>query len=83
MGAGAIRAGRAFVELFADDTKLQGTLKRTSASLQKWGAGIGAIGAGIVTAFLPAIKAASDMEETMNKFNVHCVSCLHRTSTSS
>ena len=34
---GAIRAGRAFVELFADDSKLVRGLKRASAKLRAFG----------------------------------------------
>ncbi len=75
--AGAIRAGRAFVELFADDSKLVRGLRRAQKRLQGFGSFLGGIGARLVgtaatlaTPFLGAVKAASDLEETMNKFNV-------------
>lgn len=42
--AGAIRAGAAFVELFADDAKLRTGLARASVSLQQFGNGITALG---------------------------------------
>ena len=59
---GAIRAGRAFVELFADDSQLQRGLKRASAKLKAWGASVGAMGRTMVTygaAVAGAIIAAS------------------------
>jgi hypothetical protein len=37
----AIRAGRAFVELFADDSKLMHGLKRAQAKLMAFGRGTG------------------------------------------
>ena len=40
----AIKAGRAFVELFADDSKLVSGLKRAKARLSAFGAGIGVMG---------------------------------------
>jgi TP901 family phage tail tape measure protein len=48
--SGAIRAGRAFVELFADDSKLQRGLKRASRSLKTWGASAMRIGAAMTAA---------------------------------
>jgi hypothetical protein len=42
--AGAIRAGRAFVELFADDSKLVRGLRAASAKLKAWGRSVTAIG---------------------------------------
>ncbi|MEY3458647.1 MAG: hypothetical protein RL215_1804, partial [Planctomycetota bacterium] len=38
--AQAIRAGRAFVELFADDTKLVRGLRAAERKLQAFGAGV-------------------------------------------
>ncbi len=75
--AQGIRAGRAFVELFADDSKLVRGLKRARKRLRAFGASVRAIGAKMFAAgalvagpLSLAVKAASDMEETMNKFNV-------------
>ena len=42
--AKGIRAGRAFVELFADDSKLVRGLRRASAKLQAFGASVRDIG---------------------------------------
>ena len=39
-----IRAGRAFVELFADDSKLVAGLRRASARLKAFGAALSGIG---------------------------------------
>ena len=75
--AQGIRAGRAFVELFADDSKLVRGLKAAQRRLRAFGASVRAMGAKMLAvgslvagplAF--SVKAASDMEETMNKFNV-------------
>ncbi len=72
-----IRAGRAFVEVFADDSKLVRGLKAARRRLQAFGASVRAIGAKMFAAgalvagpLSLAVNAASDMEETMNKFNV-------------
>jgi TP901 family phage tail tape measure protein len=69
MGGGAIRAGRAFVELFVDDSKMQGTLKRTSANMRKWGAAIGAIGAGITGVFLKAADSFAKAGDRLDKMS--------------
>jgi len=45
-----IRAGRAFVELFADDSRLVRGLKRASARLRSWGRSITSMGARIAAA---------------------------------
>ena len=75
--ASGIRAGRAFVELFADDSKLVRGLNAARKRLQAFGASARAIGTKLLTAgslvaapLSFAVKAGSDMEETMNKFNV-------------
>ncbi len=72
---GAIRAGRAFVELFAEDSKLvrglraaERKVKTFGLSVQSIGAKIFAAGGAIAGAFIPTIKAASDMQEVMSKF---------------
>lgn len=61
--SGAIRAGRAFIEIFGDDAKLQKTLKDVQGRLKSFGEGIRligasmtAIGAGIVTPLVAAAK---------------------------
>lgn len=48
----AIRAGRAFVELFADDTALVRGLKRAQAQLSAFGAAVAKIGASMTAAGL-------------------------------
>lgn len=75
--AGAIRAGRAFMEIGADDSLLRKTLKSGEKRLKQFGAvtaKIAATLAGLGTAMAAplfmAIKAGSDLQETMNKFNV-------------
>ena len=44
--SGAIRAGRAFVEIFADDKALMAGLNGAKRKLMSWGAGLSKIGAG-------------------------------------
>jgi hypothetical protein len=74
--AKGIPAGRAFVELFADSSKLVRGLKRASAKLKAFGARVREIGLRMakVTAALFApigilsIKAASAAEETQSRF---------------
>jgi TP901 family phage tail tape measure protein len=59
--SGAIRAGRAFVELFADDSKLVRGLKRAQAKLRAFGAGIKSFGTrllGVGTAAAAPLAAA-------------------------
>jgi hypothetical protein len=65
--AGAIRAGRAFVELFADDSRLVRGLRSAQAKLRGFGAGLTALGARtltlgatLVTPFLAAGKVFAD-----------------------
>lgn len=48
--AKGIRAGRAFVEIGGDDTELQKVMRRASARLKAFGAGMAKIGAGIAAA---------------------------------
>lgn len=72
----SIRAGRAFVELFADDSRLVRGLRRAEKRLVNFGKSVTGLGtriAGITAAaFAPigiaAIKAASDAEETLSRF---------------
>lgn len=73
----SIRAGRAFVELFADDRKLVRGLKQAQRKLQNFAASVRTIGtrlfAATATVTAPlggfAIKAASDAEESLSRFN--------------
>jgi hypothetical protein len=66
--SGAIRAGRAFVELFADKSKLTRGLRSASADLKAWGSGVTAIGAkvagigaAITAPFLAFAKISADV----------------------
>jgi hypothetical protein len=75
--AGAIKAGRAFVEFFTDTTKfaaglntVQNRLNKISSSIAMTGAKLTAVGSAGVAGFLPAIKAASDLQESLNVFGV-------------
>lgn len=75
--AGAIKAGRAFVEIFADDTKLQQALGQIQGRLRRFGSALSSIGTKFLAfgtagagAFGLAIKAASNLQETMSKFDV-------------
>lgn len=72
--AKGIRAGRAFVELATDDTKLQAGLKAAQARLMAFGKGISAVGAGLFaagaaasTAFAGAAKVFSDQGDAIAK----------------
>lgn len=73
--ASAIRAGRAFIEMFLDDDEARRQLNnfrrrltRTAQSLQSLGTfGVG-LGAAITAPFAAAIVAASDYEEALAKF---------------
>lgn len=73
--AGAIRAGRAFVELFADDSKLKKGLLSASNRLDAFGkkAGdiglkLGAAGAAMSAPLLMAVQDAAKASEAMAKF---------------
>lgn len=66
--SGAIRAGRSFVELFADKSKLVRGLRGASASLKAWGASTAAIGgkvagvgAAMTAPFLALAKVSADV----------------------
>ena len=74
MSANAIRAGRAFVELFADDSKLQRGLKRAQAKLRAFAAtirGIGlkltAVGAAITAPLLALAKTFANVGDSLDK----------------
>lgn len=61
IGAGAVRAGRAFVEIFADSTKLAAGLKSVDAQMNKVGGWIGSAGgqlAGMGTAVAAGVASA-------------------------
>lgn len=71
--ARGIRAGQAFVELFADDSKLVRGLKNAQKKLKAFGMGIAgmgtkvaAVGAGIITPLLAATKVFMDMGSEMD-----------------
>ncbi len=75
--AGAIRAGRAYVELFAEDSKLVRGLHRAQRKLQAFGKSVLRIGgmmagvaAAIAVPFAIAVKRAGSAVETINKFKV-------------
>lgn len=68
MSATAIRAGRAFVEVFADDSKLDKVLAKAQRKLEAWGSGVAAaggalvgMGAGLAAPFIAATKVWSEM----------------------
>jgi len=72
-GAGNVRAGGAFVEIGL--TGIQQSLRKfrrfnssITAIARRIGTGIFAAGAGMATAFIPFVKAASNAEETIAKF---------------
>jgi hypothetical protein len=46
------------------------SLAQTGRSMQRFGAGAMAFGGAVVAGFMPAIKAASDAQETMSKFSI-------------
>lgn len=50
VGAGAVRAGRAYVEIFADSSKLASGLKAVGAKMQNLGGSISSVGSGIAGA---------------------------------
>lgn len=71
MAAGAIKAGSAFVEIMARDKKLRDSLEDSKKRMQDFVSRVAVIGAGAALAGAAvSIKAASDLEETLNKFNV-------------
>lgn len=76
MGAAEIRAGKAYVEATVKDgTKagldaIEARVRKVGEALTSIGTKMVAAGLAIGAAFIPAIKAASELEETVNKFNV-------------
>lgn len=74
--SGAIRAGRAFVELFADDSKLVRGLKAAQAKLKAFGASVRAagtkmmgLGAAVAAPLAGAAKVFSDMGDQIAKMS--------------
>ena len=72
----SIRAGRAFVELFADDSQLARGLKAAERRLKAWGAGIRSIGAKVfaggvafVTPLLLAVKQFASSGDALDKMS--------------
>jgi len=55
--SGAIRAGRAYVELYGEDTGLDKTLTGSSSQVSAWGARINAAGAAVQKQFGTALNA--------------------------
>jgi len=74
--ASTIRAGAAYVEFFIRDKvtrnidKIGKKIRGFGTKIAGLGAGMAGVGAAIAAPFAATIKAASDMEEVMNKFNV-------------
>jgi hypothetical protein len=74
--AGAIRAGRAFVELFADDSKLVRGLKRAQAKLKAFGDGVrnlglklAGLGSAIVAPLIASTKVFAKMGDDLAKMS--------------
>lgn len=72
-GQMAIRAGRAFVELFADDSQLVRTLRRAEARIRRFGENIKSIGRQLTTfgiaagiPFAASMKVFASFEATMS-----------------
>ena len=68
----AIRAGRAFVELFADDSKLVRTLRHAQRKLKRFGNDVrdigrrmATVGAAIAAPFAASAKVFADFEQQM------------------
>jgi len=62
MSSQAIRAGAAFVEIFADDSKMMRTLAKSQIALRKWGKAASAAGTKLIaagTAMLAPLLAAT------------------------
>ena len=77
MAGGSIRAGRAFIEMFLDDSAVNRQLaqfrrrfSRLGRELQSVGNFSIGLGTAIVAPFTAAIKVASDYQESLQKFNV-------------
>lgn len=74
--SGAIRAGRAFVELFADDSKLvrglkvaEDHLKGFGKRVQEIGLGFAAFGAGLLTPLIASAKIFAEMGDGLEEMS--------------
>ncbi|MEZ6068268.1 MAG: hypothetical protein R3B90_21715 [Planctomycetaceae bacterium] len=74
MNANAIRAGQAFVELFADDSRLVSGLRSAQAKLRAfggaisgWGAQLAGVGTAALAPFVLASKHFADAGDQLNK----------------
>jgi hypothetical protein len=72
----AIRAGRAFVEIFADSTKLEAALKNIEkkftalgSMIAGWGKGLMAAGVAVLTPLIGLAKVTGEMGETFNNMS--------------
>jgi len=75
-GAGAIRAGKAFIEFFADDRQLRRGLQRASKKLKAFGEGVNALGlkflalgTSALVGFSAAAKVFSDVGDEVAKMS--------------
>ncbi len=75
-GAGGIRAGAAFVEMWLNDHRLTRGLKRLSAKLKAFGASVTALGvrmmtlgAGLAAPLILAVRQFSKMGDTIHKMS--------------
>ncbi len=72
-GAGAIRAGRAYVEFFSEDSKLVRGMRRIDKNLQSWGKQVTAVGSAVAAAGLavlsPLTVAASIFSDMGSELN--------------
>jgi hypothetical protein len=74
--ASGVRAGRAYVELFADGTRLESGLRQAQAKLRAFSATVNAIGAGLILAGTSiaaplglAVKAFTDHGDQLDKMS--------------
>ncbi len=58
-GAGAIRAGAAYVEFFANDSKLIRGMRRIDKNLQSWGKQVTAVGSAVAAAGMAVLSPLS------------------------
>lgn len=76
VGVRTLEAGRALIKLALDDDALRSGLRSTERriktigrNLASAGAAVAGVGAAITAAFIPAIQAASKLQESTSKFN--------------
>lgn len=76
ISAGAIKAGKAFVELFVDDSRMRRGLRTAGASLEAFGSRVNRIsgqilrfGSVVAVGMVPIVKAAADAQEELSKFD--------------